>query len=178
MARPDGVLRLGAGSRISGTGICPYFATLSYVFPSQRLITESVASHSLAAYSATTSSTGCKSLGELAITPKISLVPDCCSAASASSRSRDSSCSVRRRTSFLSWLSSVARGLFFFFEAPTLAMRVLLTPNLEDFQRLTVREADQKTPWSESLLDNEVECQPAAEILSFPLSISSNANRI
>src|SRR5262249_16530962 len=95
------------------------------------------------------------------MTRRTSLVAIC-------SRSRDSSCSVSRCTSSLSWLSSVARGLFFFFEAPTLAMRVLLAPNLEDFQRLTVREADQKTPWPESLLDNEVECQPAAEILSFP----------
>src|SRR5215813_4927478 len=114
-----------------------------------------------AAFSATASSTGCRSVAELAIIRRISLVAVC-------SRSRDSICLVRRCTSSLSWLSSVARGLFFFFEAPTLAMRVLLAPNLEDFQRLTVREADQKTSWSQSLLDNEVECQPAAEILSFP----------
>src|SRR5262245_19642793 len=102
------------------------------------------------------------------MTRRISPVAVSRSVASASSRLQDSSSWVRRCTSFLSWLSSFARGLFFFFEAPTLAMRVLLTPNLEDFQRLTVREADQKTPWPESLLDNEVECQPAAEILSFP----------
>src|SRR5262249_19201351 len=35
-----------------------------------------------------------------------------------------------------SWLSSLARGLFFFFEPPSLAMRVLLTPTLEDCQQL------------------------------------------
>src|SRR5262249_48956139 len=80
--------RLGAGGRISGTGICPYFATLSYVFPSQRLITASMASHSLAAYSATTSNTGCKSVGELAMTRRISLVAVCCSNASVRSRLR------------------------------------------------------------------------------------------
>ena len=54
-----------------------------------------------------------------------------------SSRSRDSSCSATRFSSFLSWLSSVARGLFLFFEAPRRAMCVLLTPTLELFQRLT-----------------------------------------
>src|SRR5215831_16611961 len=105
------------------------------------------------------------------MTRRTSLVAIC-------SRSRDSSCSATRFNSFLSWLSSVARGLFFFFEAPTLAMWVLLTPNLEDFQRLTVREADQKTPWPESLLDNEVECQPLRKSYLPHLSISSNANRI
>src|SRR5262245_9467471 len=94
------------------------------------------------------------------MTRRTSLVATC-------SRSQDSSFSVTRVNSFFSWLSALTRGLFFFF-APTLAIRVLLAPNLEDFQRLTVREADQKTPWPESLLDNEVECQPAAEILSFP----------
>src|SRR5262249_59703088 len=141
----------------------PYFAepSLCKVFPSMRLILASFASHSRAAFSATTSNTDCRSVEELAMTRRTSLVAIC-------SRSRDSSCSATRFNSFLSWLSSVARGLFFFFEAPTLAMWVLLTPNLEYFQRLTVREADQKTPWPESLLDNEVECQPAAEILSFP----------
>src|SRR5262245_28876928 len=85
------------------------------------------------------------------------LVATCRSSASATSCLYDSSCSVTRFSSFLSWLSSVARGLFFFFEAPSRAIRVLLAPNLEDFQRLTIREADQKTPWPESLLDNEVE---------------------
>src|SRR5262249_150727 len=95
------------------------------------------------------------------MTRRTSLVATC-------SRSRDSSSSATGFNSFFSWLSSVARGLFSFFDAPTLAIRVLLAPNLEDFQRLTVREADQKTSWSQSLLDNEVECQPAAEILSFP----------
>src|SRR5215813_14010116 len=143
--------------------------------PCTRCIIALLASHNLAAFSTTTSSTGWRSVGELAMTRRISLVAICCSRASRSceldesrSCSQDSRCSATRFNSFLSWLSSVARGLFLFFDAPTLAIRVLLAPNLEDFQRLTVREADQKTSWSESLLDNEVECQPAAEILSFP----------
>src|SRR5262245_44893082 len=93
------------------------------------------------------------SVDRVAIRRRISLVAVC-------SRSRDSSCSVRRCTSFLSWRFSVACGLFFFFETPTLAMWVLLTPNLEDFQTLTVKEGDQKAPWSESLVDNGVRCQP------------------
>src|SRR5262245_36658369 len=116
-----------------------------------RLIVASFASQSRAAFSATTSKTDCRSVEELAMTRRTSLVAIC-------SRSRDSSCSATRFNSFLSWLSSVARGFFFFFETPTLAMRVLLTPNLEDFQRLSVKEGDE-TPWPESLLDNEVECQ-------------------
>ena len=41
-----------------------------------------------AAFSATTSSTGCKSVGELAMTPKISLVAVCCSSDSLSSWNR------------------------------------------------------------------------------------------
>src|SRR5262245_56958969 len=91
-------------------------------------------------------STGCTSVGALAITRRISPVVVCCAWLSrsselddSSSRWQDLSCSVRRCTSFLSWLSSVACGLFFFFETPSRAMWVLLTPTLEDFQRLTVR---------------------------------------
>src|SRR5215813_8859842 len=168
-ARPGGKPRLKG--RKPAIGTAPYFARTRRLSPSGRTITPSTASHSLAAFSATTSSTGWISVGELAMTRRISPVAVSRSVASASSRLQDSSSWVRRCTSFLSWLSSFARGLFFFFEAPTLAMRVLLTPDLddlEDFQRLTVRAADQKTPWPESLLENEVECQPAAEILSFP----------
>src|SRR5262245_42390626 len=73
------------------------------------------------------------------MTRRISLVAVCWSKASASLRSRDSSCSVTRLSSFLSWLSSVPRGLFFFFEAPSRAMGILLTPSLADFQRPTLR---------------------------------------
>src|SRR5215813_2711523 len=97
-----------------------------------RKITASFASHSRAAFPATTSNTGCRSVGESAITRRISLVAVC-------SRSRDSSCSVRCCTTFLGELSWLARGFFFFFEAPSRAMGILLTPGLEDFQRPTLR---------------------------------------
>ena len=53
--------------------------------PSARQIAASFASHNRAAFSATTSSTGWISVGELAITPKISLVAVCCSNDSLSS---------------------------------------------------------------------------------------------
>ena len=52
-------------------------------------------------------------VGELEMTRRISLVAVCCSVAWASSRSHDSSCSVTRFSSCLSWLSSVALGVFF-----------------------------------------------------------------
>src|SRR5215831_11724594 len=101
------------------------------------------------------------SIGELAITRRISPVAASRSTASASSRSRDSSCWVRRCTSFLSWLSSVACKLFFFFETPSRAMWV---PPDSYFGGLSgancETEADKNPPWSESLVDNEVRCQP------------------
>src|SRR4030095_6469858 len=106
------------------------------------------------------SNTACKSVGALLIIPRTSLVALCCSVAESSSRSRDSSCSVTRCNSFLSWLSSVARGLFFFFEGPSRAMRVLLTTTLQDFQRLTVNRVLFECTWRESLVENEVHCQP------------------
>src|SRR3989338_1095198 len=51
-----------------------------------RNITASLASHNRAAFSATVSSTGWRSVGELAITRRISLVAVCCSRTSLSSR--------------------------------------------------------------------------------------------
>ena len=52
------------------------------------MIRASFASHSRAAFSATTSNTGWRSVGELAITRRISAVAVCCSKASLSSRRR------------------------------------------------------------------------------------------
>ena len=54
--------------------------------PCMRWMTASFASHSRAALSATASRTGWISVGELAITLKISLVAVCCSKASVRSR--------------------------------------------------------------------------------------------
>src|SRR5215475_11973136 len=86
------------------------------------------------------------------MTLSTSLVAVCCSSAfrnseldvsssavfCVSSCWQDLSCSLRPCTSFLSWLG-VVRGFFFFFETPSRAIWVLLTPTLEDFQGLTVR---------------------------------------
>ena len=55
----------------------------------------SVASHSRAAFCDYVSNTGWISVGELAITPKISLVAVCCSSASVSSRLR-ACCSLNK----------------------------------------------------------------------------------
>src|SRR5262249_10023648 len=104
---------------------------------------------SRAALCATASRTGCRSVGELAITRRISLVAVCCSVASERSRSHDSSLSVTRFNSFLSWLNAVVRGLFFFFETPSRAMWVLLTPTLEDLSAANYEtEADKTYPGS------------------------------
>src|SRR5262249_1834573 len=97
------------------------------------------ASHSRVVLTRTVSKTGCRLVGEPLMTRRISLVAVCCSVASARSRSHDSSLSVTRFSSFLSWLSSVARGLFFFFETPSRAMWVPPDYFLGGLQGLTLR---------------------------------------
>src|SRR5258708_3095984 len=108
------------------------------------------------------SSTDCMSVDKVAIRRRISLVAVC-------SRSRDSSCSVTRGNCFLSWLSSVARGLFFFFVIPSRAiwdLRVLFgglsAVNYEKEIDETMRRC-----WLcfESLLDHELRCQPCRNLL-------------
>ena len=83
-ARPPTVSRL-AGT-VSPIAIDrrsdPCSATRRRCSPSRRKIAESVAPHTRAAFSATASMTGCRSVGELAITRRISAVAVCCSSAS------------------------------------------------------------------------------------------------
>ncbi len=69
----------------SGAGSDPKDATNRVLSPSTSRICASVASHSRAAFAATVSNTGWISVGELAMTPKISLVAVCCSNDSLSS---------------------------------------------------------------------------------------------
>src|SRR5262249_4213647 len=85
------------------------------------------------------------SVGELAITRRISAVVVCCSRLSwsselddSSSRWQDLSCSLTRFSSCLSWLNSVARGLFFFFETPSRAMWVPPDCYFGGLRRLTL----------------------------------------
>src|SRR4029077_17331617 len=131
------------------------------------------------------------------MTPRISLVAVCCSKASASSRSRNSSRSVTRRNSSLSRLSSVVRERFFFFV--TLSRAILDIPNPISLLRRRVRkklsflgvfrferfehfeqleQAAYHPPcvldrsalsslWLESLSDRELRCQPCKISCSF-----------
>ena len=91
--RPPTVPRLtGIGSPIAidrRSGPCS--AIRRRCSPSRRKIAESVAPHTRAAFSATASMTGWRSVGELAITRRISPVAVCCSSDSVSSRFRASS---------------------------------------------------------------------------------------
>ena len=63
----------------------------------------SVAPHTRAAFSATASITGCRSVGELEMTRRISAVAVCCSSASVSSRVRSSTLRSRPAYDSLSW---------------------------------------------------------------------------
>ena len=73
--------------------------------PSRRKIDEFVAPHTRAAFSATASMTGCRSVGELAITRRISAVAVCCSSASfVSLNSRTFSMAIT------AWLAKVSRS--------------------------------------------------------------------
>ena len=82
--RPPTVSRLtGKGSPIaSGRRSDPCRATMRRCSPSRRKIAEFVAPHTRAAFSTTASMTGWRSVGELAITRRISAVAVCCSSAS------------------------------------------------------------------------------------------------
>ena len=61
------------------TGSVPYRATSRRTFPSSRKMSESMPPQTRAAFSATTSRTGCRSVGELAMIRRISPVAVCCS---------------------------------------------------------------------------------------------------
>ena len=91
-------------SRLTGTvsptaSICVaiHAAPPAQMLPSRRKIDESVAPHTRAAFSATASMTGWRSVGELADDPQDLAVAVCCSRASVSSRFRASS-SLKSRT--------------------------------------------------------------------------------
>jgi hypothetical protein len=75
----------------------PSSATNVIVFPSNRNTRLYRASHNRVALRAMVSKTGCTSVGELEMTPRISLVAVCCSSVSVRSRLRASS-SLKRRT--------------------------------------------------------------------------------
>src|SRR5262245_10068173 len=70
------------GKASVGTRISPHLATSSSCSPCRLKMSASVASHRRAALWTTASSTGCRSLGELLMTRKISEVAVCCSCAS------------------------------------------------------------------------------------------------
>ena len=94
-------------STVSGVitvGTEPHRARARNPLPSFRKINASLASHSRAARSATVMRTGSTSVGELAITRRISLVAVCCSSASARRLSR----SRTLEPSFLSDLRAAA----------------------------------------------------------------------
>ena len=84
-----------------------------------------------AAFTATVSSTGCMSVGELAITPKISLVAVCCSNASVRSRLRSSN-SLNNRTfsmAMTAWSAKILRSAICFSEkGRTSVRRTKITP--------------------------------------------------
>ena len=86
IARPVGLL--GLVGLNSGAGRVPNDATNRVPSASTRRICASVASHNRAAFAATVFNTGWISVGELAMTPKISLVAVCCSNDSLSSWNR------------------------------------------------------------------------------------------
>src|SRR5438128_10064231 len=92
-------------SSLTGSG--PYVATNFRKPPSERKICALVASHNFAALSATVSSTGCRSVGELAITRRISPVAVCCSNASRSSELDASTSAV---LCLSSWNKDVLNG--------------------------------------------------------------------
>src|ERR1044071_636472 len=71
----------------------------------------SFASHNRAAFAATASSTGWISVGELAMTPRISLVAVCCSRSSITSRRSSSIESLPLRRGFLRE-AGLGRGVF------------------------------------------------------------------
>ena len=78
IARPPTNLRLiGLGCELI-VGSDPYVATKVIMSPSARRICASLASHKRAAFSETASITGRRSVGELEMTWRISLVAVCC----------------------------------------------------------------------------------------------------
>src|SRR5262249_25377826 len=192
--------------RVWLVGSEPYEAASRRMSPSTCKICASVASHSRAAFWATVSNTGWRFVEEPAITRRISPVAVCCSVAPVSSRLQDSSCSETRRNSSLSWLSSSARGLFFFFV--TLSRAILDIPNpipplrrrvrkklsffdvfrferLEHFEQL--EQAAYQPPcvldrsalsslWLGSLSDHELQCQPCQRSRYFSCSNNSLIN--
>ena len=87
--RPATVSRLTGtvSPTVSALRSVPCRATRRRCSPSRRKIDESVAPHTRAAFSATASMTGWRSVGELAITRRISAVAVCCSSDSFSSGS-------------------------------------------------------------------------------------------
>src|SRR5262245_12025670 len=106
---PTGIIAL-----TSRDGTLPYCAASLSTLPSRRRTMASFALHMRAAVSATASSTGCRSVGELAITCNSSLVAVCCSSASercprasASSRVRSPSCFFSSTTELASPLMGV-----------------------------------------------------------------------
>jgi hypothetical protein len=104
MSRLTGTRSPIASDRRSG----PCSATTRRWSPSTREIIESVAPHTRAAFSAMVFRTGCRSVGELAMTRKISAVAVCCSKVSVRSRLRCSS-SLNRRTFSMAMSAWVAK---------------------------------------------------------------------
>ncbi len=81
MARPELPCRGQAEGAPRLAGDRPVVSTTGYPSPSTRRMFPSLAPHSCAALFAIASSTGCRSVGELLITRRISLVAVCCSRA-------------------------------------------------------------------------------------------------
>ncbi len=139
-ARPATVSRVAdmVSPMLVTTGSVPYRATSRRTFPSRRKMSESMPPQTRAAFSATTSRTGCRSVGELAMTRRISAVAVCCSSDSvtcawASVSARFFCCSsVNRRTfsmAMTAWSAKVwSRAICFSVNGRTLWRRIEITP--------------------------------------------------